>query len=324
MAANETSISTDSGVKKSKHRSPNYPAIGLEKAIERAQTIKEEAGRNFMPVSVAHNLWGYKKGAGDQQVAALKAFGLVETQGESDKRQIKLSEKGWRILGEAPDRAALLKEAALKPGIHREIWDKYSGELPKSDAIIRDWLVWDKGFNQSFVDAFIAQFRATIAFVNLSLSDKVAPDETPKPQEKGKQSMNPALSSGRTDPPPPPPPPVGQRIFPLYLSAEQEAALYVPSKMRQSEYELLKTQIENSLLVMRATSVIPDPTPETVAQPSFPMKAMWRNKDHDQPVTITGELGEKDGKRFYAANETTTGIPENELEFENAQSKGAA
>jgi hypothetical protein len=46
-----------------------------------------------------------------------------------------------------------------------------------------------------------------------------------------------------------------------------------------------------------------------------PRMAIWRNKDHDQPVTITGELGKKEGKRFCAAKETTTGIPEDELEF---------
>jgi hypothetical protein len=50
-----------------------------------------------------------------------------------------------------------------------------------------------------------------------------------------------------------------------------------------------------------------------------PRNAVWRNKDHDQPVTIIGELGEKDGRRFYAAKETTTGIPGDELEFEDAK-----
>jgi hypothetical protein len=49
-----------------------------------------------------------------------------------------------------------------------------------------------------------------------------------------------------------------------------------------------------------------------------PRKAIWRNKDHDQPVTIIAELGEKDGRRYYAVKETTTGIPGDELEFEDA------
>jgi hypothetical protein len=75
---------------------------------------------------------------------------------------------------------------------------------------------------------------------------------------------------------------------------------------------------------MQKTSVVPDPEPETIARPSFPVSATWRNKDHDQPVTITGELGEKNGRRFFSAKETGTGIPEDELEFEDAAVKGAA
>lgn len=299
--------------KKSKQRSPNYPAIGLEKALERAQTIKDQAGRNFMGATVAHDLWNYKKGAGDQQIAALKAFGLVETQGEADKRQIRLTEAAWRILGSAPDRPALLREAALKPAIHTQVWENYNGDIPKADSVISDWLVWNKGFNQTFVGGFISQFRDTIAFANLSLADKVVPDGAGKLAERGKSPVNPAISQTKPDfGTPPPPPPIGQRTFPLYLSAEQEAALYVPSKMKQSEFELLKTQIENSLMVMSATCIVPDPPPPS------PQRAIWRNKDHDQPVTITGELGQKDGKRFYAAKETGTGIPEDELEFEES------
>jgi hypothetical protein len=311
MAETKTAENPGVPTKKSKHRSPNYPAIGLEKALERARTIKDQAGRNFMGASVAHDLWNYKKGAGDQQVAALKAYGLIETQGEADKRQIRLTESAWRILGDAPDQVELEKEAALKPPIHLQIWQHYNGDLPKSDKVISDWLVWEKGFNQDFVGGFISQFRDTIAFANLSLSDKVEPDNLEKPTEKGKPTMNPTPSQSKPEfAPSPPPPPIGQKSFPLYLSAEQEGALYVPGKMKQSDFDLLKTQIDNSLMVMKATCVVPDlPVPS-------PRRAIWRNKDHDQPVTITGELGQKDGKRFYAAKETGTGIPEDELEFE--------
>jgi hypothetical protein len=249
----EVQNETATVVKKSKHRSPNYPSIGLEKALERAQIIGDQAGRNLMPVTVAYNLWGYKQGAGAQTVAALKAFGLIETQGEKLQRQIRLTEAAWRILGKAPDRPELLKAAALNPDIHKDIWDQYGGDLPKADGIIREWLVWKKGFNQSFVDSFIAQFRATIAFAQVGLSDKVRADSQLKVEERRNAPMNTAIQPRIENAPS-----VGQRVFPLYLSTEQEAALYVPTVMKQSEYDLLKTQIENSLLVMQATSVVPD------------------------------------------------------------------
>ncbi|HEX8843070.1 MAG TPA: bifunctional DNA primase/polymerase [Pyrinomonadaceae bacterium] len=48
-----------------------------------------------------------------------------------------------------------------------------------------------------------------------------------------------------------------------------------------------------------------------------PRAAIWRNKDHDQPVMVTGELGEKDGQIFYAIEGSNSGIPESELEFED-------
>ena len=50
----------------------------------------------------------------------------------------------------------------------------------------------------------------------------------------------------------------------------------------------------------------------------YPKKAIWKNKDFDQPILVIGKLGEdENGTAFYAAKESRTGIPENELEFES-------
>ena len=47
-----------------------------------------------------------------------------------------------------------------------------------------------------------------------------------------------------------------------------------------------------------------------------PRSAIWRNNDHDQPVTVTGELGAApDGRRYFKILGSDTGVPENELEF---------
>lgn len=164
-------------VKRSKHRSPNYPAVGLQKALERTETLKKSAGRHAVPVNVAHKLWDYRKGAGDQTVAALKAFGLVDVEGAKDKRQILLTDAAIRMLGNAPDKAELLKTAALKPEIHKQIWTKYGGELPSENAILKEYLLWERKFNEAFVDSFIEQFRSTIAFAGLALSDKLAAED---------------------------------------------------------------------------------------------------------------------------------------------------
>lgn len=53
----------------------------------------------------------------------------------------------------------------------------------------------------------------------------------------------------------------------------------------------------------------------TQAELEQPKQATWRNKDHDQPVTVIGEAGEKDGKKYYSIEESNTGVPEDELDF---------
>src|SRR5258705_12421046 len=98
--------------KQLRHRSPNYPAIDLGKAVERVGELYKSAKTHFVPVSVAHERWEYKAlgSVGDQAVAALKSFGLVDIEGAGDKRQLRVSEAARRILLGSPDRESLLKQ----------------------------------------------------------------------------------------------------------------------------------------------------------------------------------------------------------------------
>lgn len=47
--------------------------------------------------------------------------------------------------------------------------------------------------------------------------------------------------------------------------------------------------------------------------PEFPFEAIWRNKDNDQPVTVTKDLGEKDGRRYFKIKGSKTGVCFDEL-----------
>src|SRR5207249_11431587 len=64
---------------KSKPRSPSYPGINLEEAIERAKIIYERERRHETAENTILEHWGYKpkSGAGIMTLAALKAFGLL-------------------------------------------------------------------------------------------------------------------------------------------------------------------------------------------------------------------------------------------------------
>ena len=48
------------------------------------------------------------------------------------------------------------------------------------------------------------------------------------------------------------------RYFPLYLSNNERAVLYVPSMITSKDFDLLKKQIEIHLAVVQATSVTSD------------------------------------------------------------------
>jgi hypothetical protein len=168
----ESSENGDSTTKK--HRSPNYPFIGLESALERARELQKVAGVHPVRVTTAWETWNYKKGGGNQVVAALDAYGLISIEsGIADSRQIKLTLEARKILDETSERGILLKTAALSPLLHKEIWEYFEGDLPPNDKVIREYLVYQRNFNPSYVDKFIEQFKETLVFAKVSKNDKI-------------------------------------------------------------------------------------------------------------------------------------------------------
>ncbi len=175
----ETSDDVEGGdaIKATKHRSPNYPAYGLQKALELAKAVHEKYKRATVPINLSQVLWGFKEhsGAGNQAVAALKSYGLLDVEGKAKERRVRLTDAAYRILMNSPDRADLLKKAAVTPPIHSELWEKYKAEehFP-DDQLIRHYLLWDREqgtFNAETVDAFIADFRASLRYADLLQDD---------------------------------------------------------------------------------------------------------------------------------------------------------
>ncbi len=188
-------------IKTPKHRSPNYPFIGLEDAIMRLRQLYDTGRGHYVSIGTARDTWQYKRNAGDRTAAALKAYGLIEVQGEGQKRELKPTEDGIKILEDHSQKVDLLKTAALCPDIHKDVWDKYDGHLP-SNEVMREYLRWTKKFNPDNVDKFIDQFLSTIAFANLSESDKITVKDSEDADQKLVNSQN-AGEGGRPDKKPP-------------------------------------------------------------------------------------------------------------------------
>jgi hypothetical protein len=212
-----------------RERSPSFPYVGLEKAVERTRMLFAKAKRHEVRLTDAAADWGLgpKSSATLQTAAALLAFGLIEDSGSGESRKVKVSDLGWRILEDQRPGAKerLLAEAALKPKLIAEYAHVWRDGRPDDAHCVSD-LKFDKGFNDEAASRFLRVFDETIRFTKSDDSDSfteqegaeeeppVAKDEPPKQQ---RESM-------RT-----PPPPAGEQKGKL-MAGERELVTGLLSK----------------------------------------------------------------------------------------------
>ena len=187
-------------------------------------------------------------------VAALKRYGLLDEIEGVEGRSFRLSQTALSlILGQpdGPEWAGIVKQAALTPTIYADIWQHFGGELP-SDIAIRQYLLLEKKFGDTAVDALIRSFRDTISFAKISSSDKIT---TVGPESGGEiENENEAMATLAREPESKPSaqsvsplvsnPPSGTvvlREFTFPLSTGM-AALKVPFPLTEQDYSgLIKT-----------------------------------------------------------------------------------
>ena len=184
-------------------RSPSFPFIGLEKAIARAREFYYGERMGRVHVSVAPQHWSYnEKSSGSiQTLAALVAFGLMSYEGRKEKRSVALTEAARVILlGSDGPRQQTIQECALKPNIHKTLWEHFEEKIP-SDGKLRDYLLFDHKppFNENVVDQFILQFRATLKFSKLTSNGSI-PEENQDINSQPDDSPTPLKSSGTSEP----------------------------------------------------------------------------------------------------------------------------
>src|SRR6266404_1422361 len=148
-----------------KARSPSYPGIDLETALQRARMLYERERTNAALVDAILHHWGYKPNSGAALVhlAALKKFGLLQDEGSGKSRRGRLTPLALDIIlderDDSPDRAASIARAALEPTVHAELWEKYGPSLPESDAPLRFYLTRERAFTDPAAQELIREFR---------------------------------------------------------------------------------------------------------------------------------------------------------------------
>lgn len=161
-------------VKKSKDRSPTFPFITLERAIERARQFYAEEKRGIAPYARAVIHWNYSEASSGalQTVAALKNYGLMSEPAVpgAKGRSVQLTDLALRILldqrPDSADRAAFIQEAALKPAVASEVYGNWSESLPQ-DATLNHFLMLEKKFTEETASKVTKILKENHALANI-------------------------------------------------------------------------------------------------------------------------------------------------------------
>jgi hypothetical protein len=155
-------------LKQQKQSSPRYPFIPLAKAIDRAEQFRQVAGNNAALAVDARKAWGYapKSSGGDQTVAALSYYGLIDDSGSGEARKLKLSDMALRYFrDERPEvRTDLLGQFALKPRAMQRLWDMW-GRQPPSDAIARSILKVDLYYSDYAANEVLGVYKENLQYI---------------------------------------------------------------------------------------------------------------------------------------------------------------
>lgn len=294
-----------------------YPSMNLETAVRLAKVLWDKERRHAAAPSVVAKHWDYseKSSGGMVAISALKQFGLLVEEGDGNKRALRLSDLALEILKneEVPaERAKLLKVAALKPGIYRSLWASHKDA--SDDSIIRH-LEFDLKFNSAAAPVVVSKYRETIKFAKLGDEDIV--EESSVGLEEGDEEL----------------PEDGLRS-PKKEAAAQVASVHdkqpIPAQPKTNVLATYKIPLGGCVAEVSFTGDVLMPRAferlakyveiwkeiyETEQESSgFPRAAIWKNADHDKPVSIVGVMGEQDGVKYYKTAEGT-GVPETELTF---------
>ncbi len=170
-------------------RSPNYPALNLQKSLELAGKLFDVHRRHPIPLAVAAKDWGFVPESNyvAQRLAAIAAYGLVEIEGVKDTRKLTISELASNIFIDkrpgSTERAVCIKRAALQPDIFRKLYDAYPEELP-ADHLLEYELEKDHKFNPNSIRNFINILKATFDFAKVYESDILEAESLPDQEEK--------------------------------------------------------------------------------------------------------------------------------------------
>jgi len=162
-------------VHKQRQRSPNYPAISLREAVERASKLYAADGRagSLLGSAVQHFGFNRPHGTAMALVSAMRKYGLIEVA----NNRVTLTKRAIDILvfpDDDPRKINAIQAAALSPEIYQDLYNHYlmRGQLP-SEQSLKAELEAEMKFNPRAVADFVRDFKATLTYAGLLAEDGV-------------------------------------------------------------------------------------------------------------------------------------------------------
>ena len=244
---------------KKRTRSPSYPAIGLEDALDKMRILYEREHFAKIPVVAALDHWGHssRSGAGFRVLGALKHYGLLDEERAGAQRFVWLSDRA-KTLRRGPNDPQWnqeCKDAALEPAIHAKLWDKWGPDALPSDQTMR-FSLEEMGFNPRAIKKFIATLRSTLEFSGLlgdgRLTDR--DDEKPDKEPQGGELQGLGADPQRDPVVPPENAPATQNWdLTIPLMSGKRALLRVPIPLSELDFDLLQRAVILNLDTFKAS-----------------------------------------------------------------------
>ena len=150
-----------------RHRSPNYPGVNLETAIEDVTTLYAKVKRGEFTSADAAEAWGYSSTSGPVRVklAALRQFGVLDGKKGDNPTLSRLGLTFVLRNKSSREYQDALRLAATNPPIFSKARDT---KPYASDSALREWLLMDENFSDDGASRFVEVFRSTIQLAGLN------------------------------------------------------------------------------------------------------------------------------------------------------------
>lgn len=195
-------------------RSPNYPAVPLDQAIDLVGRLHSKSRTNVIDRESAAKDLGYSglTGRSLKMLGALAQYDLVKSTGKGSLRVTPVAVDILHGITEA-DRKAALRHAGAAPKLFKSILDRFTDGIP-SENVIRSYLI-QQGYADGAIGPAIKSFVETIRFLeNAAAYDGHGNDDPNESDvlvsldDGGLSAQLPAII-----PPPPPAPQGGYRVM---------------------------------------------------------------------------------------------------------------